>query len=152
VDQRNFDYDLLTPGALIQKSIGKSVHLVRTDRKTGEERDVTAIVRSGPNGVVLQIGDTFEAVNCSGLPERIILDQAPDGLVDTPTLSVHTTVAQAGRYTVTLRYLAAGLNWTADYVARLSRNGRTVDLSGWVTLMNASETIFANAPRHGDCR
>jgi hypothetical protein len=146
VDQRNFDYQLLTPGSLIEKSIGQPIHLIRTNRKSGETRDVTALVRSGPEGVLLQIGDTFEALNCSGLPERIAFDRSPGGLVDTPTLSVHTNVARAGRYTITLRYLAAGLNWSADYVARIAKDGKSLDLTGWITLKNSSETSFTDAP------
>jgi hypothetical protein len=44
--ERNFDYDLLSPGSLLAKSIGETVHIVRTDSKTGKQSEQTAIVRS----------------------------------------------------------------------------------------------------------
>jgi hypothetical protein len=70
----------------------------------------------------------------------------PEGLRDTPTLSARIVSPQAGHYTVKLSYIATGLDWSADYIARIHRDGRTLDLSGWITLANFSETGFANAP------
>jgi hypothetical protein len=45
-----------------------------------------------------------------------------------------------------LSYLALGLNWGADYVATIAADGRTLDLTGWITLVNLSATTFADAP------
>ena len=142
--ERNFDYDLLSPGSLLAKSIGETVHLIRTDPKTGKRIEQTAIVRSGPNGAMLEIDGKFEALRCSGLPETLVFDRTPDGLSDTPTLAVRTDVPVAGHYTVKLTYLATGLNWSADYVARV--HGQTLDLSGWLTLANFGSTGFVRAP------
>jgi hypothetical protein len=144
--ERNQDYDLLSPGALIAKSIGKTVRLVRTDKATGETVEQRAIVRSGPDGVMLEIDGKLEALRCSGLPERMVFDEAPEGLTDKPTLSVVTRSPEAGRYKVRLTYLAVGVNWSADYVARIRPDGKTLDLTGWITLANRGNTTFANAP------
>jgi hypothetical protein len=145
--ERNFDYDLLSPGALLRKSVGETVHLIRrTGRRSGTEVEKSALVLSGPDGVMLQVDGGFEALNCSGLPERLVFDHVPDGLRDTPTLTVRTNAARAGHYTVTLRYIAVNLNWSADYVARIAADDRTLDLSGWITLANFSDTSFADAP------
>lgn len=145
--ERNHDYDLLSPGALVAKSVGKRVRLVRTNRFNGEVTEETAIVRSGPRGVVLDYGGgRIEAVNCSGWPERLVFEEAPDGLADRPTLSVVTNAAQAGRHQVRLSYLAFGLKWAADYVARIHPDGRRLDLTGWITLSNRSATSFVDAP------
>jgi hypothetical protein len=146
VAERNFDYDLLSPGSLLAKSIGKTVHLVRRDPRTGKRTDETAIIRSGPAGVMLEIDGKLEALRCSGLPEKLVLDSTPDGLTDTPTLSLRTMAPASGRYTVTLSYIATGLNWSADYVAHIRPGGRTLDLTGWVTLANFSETSFGRVP------
>src|SRR5579872_6358253 len=86
VKDRNFDFDLLSPGALIAKSIGANVHLVRTDPKTGVETDEPATLASGPGGVVLKFADHVEALGCSGEPERLVFDAVPATLFDTPTL------------------------------------------------------------------
>ncbi len=144
--ERNFDYDLLSPGSLLAKSIGQTIQLVRTDPKTGKVFEETAIVRSGPNGAMLEIDGKFEALRCSGLPEKLVFDREPDGLTDTPTLTVRTLGPAAGRYTVTLSYIATGLNWSADYVVRVAPDANTLDLSGWLTLANFSRTSFSQAP------
>ncbi len=144
--ERNQDYDLLSPGSLIAKSIGKTVRLVRTNPGTGVTTEETAVIRSGPDGVMLDFGGRLEALRCSGLPERLVFDEIPSGLSDRPTLSVLVRSPTAGRYKVRLTYLAVGLNWSADYVARIRPDGKTLDLTGWITLANSSATSFANAP------
>lgn len=148
VIERNTDFDLLSPGSLLDRSVGEVVRVVRTNPVTGEQTIRPAVVRSGASGTVLEIDGRFEALECSGLTERIIFDRAPEGLSDQPVLSVRTRAATAGRYTVTLAYLATGLQWSADYVARVRPDGRTLDLTGWITLANFGGTGFPNAPVH----
>lgn len=144
--ERNTDFDLLSPGSLLNRSIGERVQVVRTNPVTGERILRPAIVRSGATGTVLEVDGQLEALGCSGLTERIIFDRLPEGLSDQPVLSVRTRAPTAGRYTVTLAYLATGLQWSADYVARLDPDGRTLDLTGWITLANFSGTGFSRSP------
>ena len=144
--ERNFDYDLLTPGSLLEHSVGREVHLVRTDPKTGRETDEPATVRAASEGAVLDVGGKIEALSCGGSPERIVFDDVPDGLTDTPTLSMRVFVAEAGSYTVKLSYIAMNMNWSADYVARISPDGDTLALTGWITLANLSDTSFHDTP------
>jgi len=147
VVERNFDYDLLSPGSLIAKSVGEAVTLVRTNSKTGKRVEKTGVVKSGPGGVVLAFGDgSAEALQCSGLPEKLVFSKIPGGLRDSPTLSIRTNAPKAGRYTIKLHYIAVGLNWAANYVARLRPDGKSFDLTGWVTLMNAGDTGFTDVP------
>ena len=68
--ERNYDFDLLSPGTLIEKAVGAPARLVRTNPKTGQATEVPVTVRSGPDGVILQHADgSAEALGCSGLPE-----------------------------------------------------------------------------------
>ena len=143
--ERNFDYDLLSPGALLKKSIGETVRLVRTDAKTGITKEEEATILSGPIGTVLKIGDRYEAFQCNQMPEKLVFDHVPGGLIDQPTLTVKVNARRAGRHTLTLRYVATGLNWSADYVARVRPDGESLDLSGWLTLANFSESGFPAA-------
>ena len=144
--EQNFDYDLLSPGSLLAKSIGETVRLVRTDIKTGKHVEETAVVRSGPNGVVFDVGGKLEALRCSALPEKLVFDQVPGGLADRPTLSVRTNAPSAGHYTIRLSYIATGLNWSADYVAHLDPGADKLELHGWLTLANFSDTSFDHIP------
>ncbi len=144
--ERNFDYDLLSPGNLIAKSLNQPVRLIDTDRKTGKTRARAAVLRSGPDGVMLEVDGRIEAFKCDTVPQRLVFDRIPAGLADRPTLSLRTHAPRAGRYKVRLSYLATGLNWSANYVARIRPDGATLDLSGWITLTNSSGESFHNAP------
>lgn len=143
--EQNQDYDLLSPGSLIARSVGEPVKRVRTNAETGRETVEDAVIRSGPNGVVLEVDGRFEALGCGGGAERIVFERAPDGLTDRPTLSMRVRVKEAGRYRVKLTYLTVGLLWSANYVASVRDDG-LVDLLGWITLKNLSGTGFADAP------
>jgi hypothetical protein len=144
--ERNQDYDLLSPGSLIAKSLGQPVTRVRTNRKTGIETRDAGIIRSGPEGVILEIDGRYEALNCSGDPERLVFDQVPAGLADKPTLSMRVRAETPGRYRVRLTYLAVGLDWKANYVAALNPGGQSLTLTGWITLSNATGTSFPVSP------
>lgn len=146
VIERNADFDLLSPASLIEKSIGEVVRVVRTNPATGEQVEKEAVIRAGAQGMVLEIEGRFEALDCSGQTERVVFDRIPEGLGDQPTLSVRTRAERAGRHTVTLAYLTTGLQWSADYVARLDPTDGTLDLTGWVTLANFGGTGFPDAP------
>lgn len=146
VKERNFDYNLMSPGALLESSVGSPVQIVRTNPKTGQEVAQNAIVRAAPDGVILEIEGQYEALHCSGAPERLIYSAVPQGLMATPTLSVLVEAQKAGRYTIRLSYLALGLVWSSDYIAKVAPDGKTLDLKGWVTLANRSNTTFADAP------
>lgn len=146
VAERNEDFDLLSPGALVERSVGRTVRVVETNRGNGTIRERQAVIRSGPSGVLLDFDGQIEVLGCSGPPARLVFDRTPEGLSDKPTFSVLANSPKAGRYTVKLSYLATGFSWSADYVAKIRPDGRTLDLSGWLTLANKSAAGFAKAP------
>lgn len=139
--EQNFDFDLLTPAKLLEKYVGKTVTLVKTNPTTGEEKTEQATVLSANNGVVLQIGKRIE----TGIPGRIVYDDIPGNLRDRPTLVTQLNNKITTEQTIELSYLTGGLAWKADYVAELSPKEDSVDLSGWVTLTNTSGTTYNNA-------
>jgi len=139
--EQNFDFDLLTPGKLLEKYVGRSVRIVKTHPTTGAETTETAQVLAASEGVVLQIGDRIE----TGVPGRIVFDGVPANLRDRPTLVTELQSRRAGMQDLELSYLTGGLSWKADYVAELNADDSTVDLNGWVTLSNQSGTAYANA-------
>ena len=146
VDEQNFDYQLLTPAGLIRASEGRMVTLVRTNPANGQVVQERARIVSGQNGTVLDFGGRIEAMKCSGGPERMVFDDLPPGFVAKPTLSLDTVSPRAGRVVLTLSYLATGVSWNANYVAHVAQDGRTLDLSSWITIANTSSTRFADAP------
>jgi len=144
--ERNRDAWLLSPESLLDRSLGRRVHLRRTSNATGAVTEQDAIVRSGANGaVVLQTAAGFEALRCTGLPETLHYEGVPAGLSARPTLSVRARSREPVTATVRLAYLANGFDWQANYVANLSADGSHVELFAWLTLASSDETSFANA-------
>lgn len=141
VVEQNFDFDLLTPQALLEKYVGKTVTVIRTHPTTGAETSETANVLAANNGVVLQIGNRIE----TGIPGRIVYGDVPKNLRDRPTLVMQLDNQGAKQQDVELSYLTSGLSWRADYVAELNATDDKLDLSGWVTLTNASGAAYRNA-------
>src|SRR5688500_12067780 len=125
--EQNFDFDLLSPQALIQKAVGETITLVRTNPATGAEVRERALVLATNGGVVLRIGDRIEVLRDDGLPVRVIFDRVPENLRARPTLSVTVESQRGGRRPVTLTYLTPGLAWQADYVALFDQAAGRMD-------------------------
>jgi hypothetical protein len=145
VVEQNFDFDLLSPSALIQNAVGQEVTLVRVNPASGAESRERARILAANGGVVMQIGDRIEVLRDDGLPARVIFDGVPPSLRARPTLSVTVDTDGAGRRPVTLTYLTPGLGWAADYVALFDEANGRMDVQGWVTLTNNSGTPYVNA-------
>jgi len=143
--EQNFDYDLLSPAALMQKAVGQVVTIVRINPATGAETREQAKVLAANGGVVLQIGQRIEVLRDDGLPVRVIFDRVPPNLRARPTLSVTLDSSRAGTRPVSLSYLTPGLGWKADYVALFDEGAGKIDVQGWVTLTNNSGTTYTDA-------
>lgn len=139
--EQNFDFDLLTPRKLLEKSVGKVVRVIKTNPATGAETTETAMVLATNDGVVLRYADRVE----TGVPGRIAFDAVPSTLRDKPTLSVQFRSGGSGDTGLELAYLTGGLGWRADYVAELGAKEDSLDLSGWVTLTNVSGASYRDA-------
>jgi hypothetical protein len=143
--EQNFDYDLLSPGKLMEKAVGKTVTIVRVNPATGAETREQAKILATNGGVVLQIGSRIEVLRDDGLPVRVIFDQVPPNLRARPTLSVTVESTRAGTRPARLTYLTPGLGWKADYVALFDEGAGRIDVQGWITLSNNSGTTYTDA-------
>ncbi len=143
--EQNFDYDLLSPGKLMEKAVGQTVTIVRVNPATGSEVREAAKVLATNGGVVLQIGTRIEVLRDDGLPVRVIFDKVPENLRARPTLSVTLESRRAGVRPARLTYLTPGLAWKSDYVALFDETAGKIDVQGWITLTNSSGVSYANA-------
>ena len=143
--EQNFDYDLLSPASLMEKAVGQTITLLRTNPATGAETREQALVLAANGGVVLKIGERIEVLRDDGLPVRVIFSSIPPNLRARPTLSVTMDAPQGGARPVTLSYLTPGMSWKSDYVALFDEKAGKLDMQGWITLNNSTGTTFANA-------
>lgn len=141
--EQNFDFDLLTPQALLDKYVGKTVTIIHKHPQTGEEKHEQAIVLANNQGVVLRFADRIETGVSADA--RISYADVPGNLRDRPTLVIDLENDRAGKQRTELSYLTEGFSWKADYVAALADNEETLDLAGWVTLVNRSGASYENA-------
>jgi hypothetical protein len=146
VIEKNRDARLLSPAGLVDAYLKRSVTLRRTNRATGKVAEQEAVIQSGPNGgVILQTAAGIEALACSGLPERMLYPRVPKDLSAKPTLSVLVESKTARTVKVQLLYLAEGFDWAANYVADRGADGKTLGLTGWITVANGGVTSFPGA-------
>lgn len=148
--EKNRNADLLSPGALVDGTLGNRVRITRTNPATGKSVSEQATIRTrADGGLVLQTAGGYEAVRCSGLPEKLSFPGVPTGLSAQPVFSIDTNSPRGGIYTVTLTYLASGFDWQAHYVASLKERGARgevkLGLLSWLTLLNDNGQSFKDA-------
>ncbi|MEG3182067.1 DUF4139 domain-containing protein [Sphingomonas sp. LT1P40] len=134
--EQNFDFDLLTPEALMEKAVGQSVTVVRGGQS------LPAKVLAYNDGAVVEIGGRIEILQKE---DRVVFPALPPSLRARPTLSVTLDADAAGSRPATLSYLTYGMGWKSDYVALFDEKAGKIDVQGWLTLTNNSGTTYSNA-------
>lgn len=143
--EQNYQYDLLNPGKLLDKYVGREMTLVlrRYQNNTEILEPVKAVLLSNNQGQVWQMNNQI-VINPTNIAEMRFPD-LPKNLVATPTLVWDVENARGGEQTVEASYLTNGLSWKADYVLVVNADDSRGDLQGWVTLINQSGIGFDNA-------
>lgn len=146
VREKNRDARLISPAGLVDAYLKRRVLIRRTDPATGRVREQSAIIQSGPDGgVLIRTDEGFEALRCSGLPERMIYSGVPDTLSARPTLSILTRSDRAVTATIQLTYMAQGFDWSANYVGNMAADGKKMGLFAWLTVANGGQQSFKDA-------
>ncbi|MEX0694328.1 MAG: DUF4139 domain-containing protein [Rhodospirillales bacterium] len=135
------DSDILTAQTLLERALGKTVTLVRTNPATGQETAEDATVLSVAGGLVLQVGERIE----TNPPGRIVFERVPDDLHATPTLSLTLAEPLEQPTAARLAYLTNGLAWNAVYTAVFNAAHDSLDLSGWAKIENNAGVDFGPA-------
>jgi hypothetical protein len=143
--EQNYQYDLLNPGKLLDKYVGREITLVlrRYQNNTEILEPVKAVLLSNNQGQVWKLNNQI-VINPTNIAE-IRFPDVPKNLVATPTLVWDVENDRTGQQTVEASYLTNGMNWKADYVLVVNSNDTRGDLQGWVTLTNQSGIGFENA-------
>lgn len=138
VAEQRFDFDVVSPQKLLERSVGREVSIVRTHPQTGKDTIERARVLSVREGLVLEIGGKIYTE-----PDgRIVYDAMPADLRATPTLVLGVS-GKAGDESLTeLSYLTGGMGWHADYVAEYDADAGRLDLTGWATVENTAGVDF----------
>jgi hypothetical protein len=143
--EQNYQYDLLNPGKLLDKFVGREITLVmrRYQNNTETFEPVQATLLSNNGGQVWRINGQI-VINPTNITEMRFPD-LPKNLVATPTLVWDLENRETAAQTIEASYLTAGMNWRADYVLIVNADDTKGDLQGWVTLTNTSGASFEDA-------
>ncbi len=149
--EQNYQYDLISPIALLKKAVGQRVRFTRTIG--GVRETVQGVLLSPPTGVNGGAGDrSYTGMVIRTAEGGIILDPVgevqvdsiPKGMKSRPTLVWDVMSDKTDGVQVELSYITHGMSWAADYVLTLDGKGKA-DLQGWVTMHNSSGTLYENA-------
>ena len=127
VIEQNYEYDLLDPGKLLQKYVGKEVTLVHRETENNSTKwvETKALLLADNNGPVWKIGGeivtgmTAESYRFADLPEN---------LYSKPTLLWMLQNSGPKSQKVEASYLTSNMNWNADYVLTVNRDDKAADL------------------------
>jgi len=146
VQEQNYDFDLLSPQALIEKNIGNKIRIARRSSISGETLQwIEGRILSNNGGVILQMDDGRLERLDSNQSYHMVFDQVPDNLRSRPTLSLTLYEKISGPQQIDITYLSTGLQWQNDYVLQLDTDETQGSLDSWVTLQNNSGISYQNA-------
>lgn len=130
-------HDSLAPNNLLRRALGTEITWLVPVGESGAEREIRGTLINVDGGIVLQVGDRFEAMP----PGRLALDRLPPGM--TGGLEV-TAIADAvaGAQPVEIRYVTPNLSWSADYEAALLPDSDGLILSGHYEITNNTDTGY----------
>jgi hypothetical protein len=151
--EQNYQYDVVSPQAILEKSVGKRVRFTRSMGNTKETiqgilmSSPTSVVNTGNgnqysyNGLVIKADDGRIILSPQG---EIDVMEMPEGLISRPSLLWELESDKDQNAEMELSYLTGGMSWTANYVLTLGSTSMS-DMQGWVTLNNQSGLSFLDA-------
>ena len=102
---------MLTPEKLLEKYVGKTIGLVKTNPTICVETTEQVTVLLANSDVMLKVGNHIE----TGVPlARIVYENVLENLRDRPTLVTKINNKDATNQNVLLSYLKGGVGWKAD--------------------------------------
>ncbi len=154
--EQNYQYDLISPVAILNKAVGGQIALNRVLPNGTKERVVGTLL-SSPTAMVSDangnVSPTWQGMVVRTDDGRILLNPTgeievtslPEGLISKPTLLWDIESAQAGPADVELSYITQGTSWKSDYVLYLGQDGKSGDFRGWCTITNNSGATWKDA-------
>ncbi len=151
--EQNYQYDLISPQAILEKSVGKRVRFTRTMGNAKETvqgilmSSPTSVVNTGNgsqysyNGLVIKADDGRIILSPSG---EIDVMEIPNGLISKPSLLWQLESEKDQTAEMELSYLTGGISWNANYVLTLGAKD-TADIQGWVSINNQAGFSFMDA-------
>ncbi len=137
--EQNYEFDLISPSKLMEKFVGKQVELRSFNSKNTFTSEMATLL-SVNESPVYQVGNDIHLRH----PGSVVLPEIPNNLIAKPSL-IWTLDSDADKQSIEATYLTQGIQWSADYVLTMNREETTMDIAGWVTLVNLSGAQYTDA-------
>lgn len=143
--EQNFQFDLVNPSRLVDKFIDQPISVV-VPRGDHTETISGVLLSSSGGGLVLKTDAGIQYINGYSSLE---FPSLPQGLITRPTLVWLLRTDKPGTQTARVSYETGGLTWWADYNLTYAdgndANTGTLDVSGWVSIINQSGAGYNDA-------
>jgi hypothetical protein len=138
VVEQNYEYDLISKQKLLEKYLDKEIKVTYTENN--ESVEYSGILLNYSNELIIDTGSGIVILS----PDKIILPELPKNLRTKPTLVWKLYSESKGERLTETSYLTNGINWNAEYIARINENDTRMDFAGWVSIDNKSGTPYNN--------
>lgn len=140
ITEQRFVPGAATPTELLARHVGEPITAVTP------KGEVTGTLRAADEqAIVVEVGAGAER-RLAVLRRDYVQDvRLPAGGGDRPSLVLRIAGKRPGKHAIDLTYRATGLTWSADYLAVLDENARSVDFSAWATVKNATGASYDDA-------
>jgi hypothetical protein len=136
--EQNYEYDLVNQEKLLQKYIDKPITVGAGKGKVG------TLLSAEANHVTIKTDSGIIMFGAN--PGQIVVPDLPEGLITRPTLLWNIqSNSQLSHEPLEVLYQTSGISWHAEYIAALSDDDKSLDLSGWVSIDNKCGATFENA-------
>jgi hypothetical protein len=140
--EQSFQFDLVSSAKLLQRYLGQRIVL---EQPVGDDiRLVEGTLMGASDGLTLQMDDgSVQVMRAYG---NIRFAELPGGLNTKPTLEWLLESPVRGPQQTRVSYETQGLTWWADYnIIYDESKACSMDLSGWVSIINQSGAGYENA-------
>lgn len=145
--EQSYRNDPVTEGLMLERFVGQTIPFETVLADGSARRVMGKVVRSGyvPSGQgqtpIIEVDEEL----IFRLPGSPVFPALGDDSILKPTLSWELQAEEEGNVAGQLAYLTGGLSWEATYNLVVAEGGKSLELQGWVTLINRSGTAFDDA-------
>jgi len=135
-----------TPATLLEKSIGKTITLIRyaEDGSIAEKVEGQLLSVDGARPATVKVGDKLLLYPIG----VVVLSEMPEEMVLKPKLVALAKSTEPKTHNLTLTYITTGVNWSADYNAIISEEEESMELFGYANVRNDAGVSFPYAKVH----
>ncbi len=139
--EQNYEYDLVSEQKLLEKYVDNVVELTSS---TGRKISGTLLSADGGKAMVQTDSGILMLPNLANY--SLDAPKLLGGLITKPTLVWELKSTRAfSNEPLEVLYQTSGMKWHAEYVAALSDDEKSLDLTGWVSIENNSGASFPDA-------